>query len=125
MWRKPGRPNKEISQTFNSGVVTVYSVTDSAVPGYTPKTKLTPKVRLPYDERKLGIQRFYSGKQNQVQIQRVIRCPVAGNPSSQDVAITEDGQQYEIHLVQTVRDVYPPSLDLTLSRITQKYEVPL
>lgn len=102
----------------------MYSVENSARPGYVPKDVLTKKVHLPYDERKLGIQRFYSGKQNQVQIERVVRCPVAGNPCSQDVAVTEDGQQYRIDLVQTVYDVYPPCVDLTLSKVTQKYEVP-
>ena len=39
------------------------------------------------------------------------------------MAITEDGEQYRIDLVQTVTDVYPPSMDLTLARIEQKYEV--
>ena len=102
----------------------MYSAADDAKPGYTPKQALTPKVQLPYEERKLGIQRFYSGKQNQVQIERVVRCPAAGNPCSQDVAVTEDGQQYRIDLVQTVYDVYPASVDLTLSKVTQKYEVP-
>lgn len=102
----------------------MYSVEDSAKPGYAPKNVLTKKVHLPYEERKLGIQRFYSGKQNQVQIERVVRCPVAGSPCSQDVAVTEDGQQYRIDLVQTVYDVYPPCVDLTLSKVTQKYEVP-
>ena len=102
----------------------MYSAEDTADPGYLPKAKLTKKVQLPYDERKLGIQRFYSGKQNQVQIERVVCCPAAGNPCSQDIAVTEDGKQYQINLVQTVYDVYPASVDLTLSKVTQKYEVP-
>lgn len=102
----------------------MYSADDVADPGRSPKTKLTEKIYLPYDELKLGIQRFYSGKQNQLQIERVVRCPAAGGICSQDVAITEDGQQYRIDLVQTVQDVYPPSVDLTLSKVKQKYEVP-
>ena len=44
--------------------------------------------------------------------------------SSQDVAVTEDGKQYRIDLVQTTTDVFPESMDLTLLRIEQKYEVP-
>ena len=43
--------------------------------------------------------------------------------SPQCVAITEDGVQYGIDLVQRAEDVYPASMDLTLTKIEQKYEV--
>lgn len=123
MWRKPNRPSRDISQSFNDGIVTVYSVSDTAKPGYKPVKETAFKVALRYEEQRLGIQRFYSGSQNQVKIERVIRCPAAGNVSTQDLAVTEDGKQYEIHLVQTVKDVYPPSVDITLAKTDQKYEV--
>ena len=38
--------------------------------------------------------------------------------------VLEDGKQYRIDLVQAVTEVYPPSVDLTLARIEQKFEVP-
>ncbi len=124
MWRKPYRPSNEISQTFNDGIVTVYAVTDTAKPGYKPTPGLTKRIELCYEERRLGIQRFFSGQQNQIKVERVIRCPATGRVSTQDVAITEDGQQYRIDLIQKVDSVYPPSVDITLSHIQQKYEVP-
>ena len=123
MWQKPYRPSNEITQSFNDGIVTVYSVSDAAEPGYKPVEALARKVSLCYEERRLGIQRFYSGKQNQVQIERVLRCPNTGKPCSQDIAITEDGQQYRIDLVQKVDGVYPPSVDITLARVDHRYEV--
>lgn len=123
MRQKPYRPNNEITQTYNDGSVTVYSVEDGSQPGHKPVEKLSQKAVLRYAERRLGIQRFYSGKQNQVQIERVIRCPRTGLINTQDVAITEDGNQYRIHLVQLADGVYPPSVDVTLVRTTQKYEV--
>lgn len=123
MWRKPNRPNNEITQSFNDGVVTVYSVSDTAKPGYKPKTTLVRKVKLCYEERRLGIQRYFSGKQNQIKIERVLRCPSTGQISTQDVAITEDCKQYRIDLIQKADGVYPPSVDITLSHIEQKYEV--
>ena len=43
--------------------------------------------------------------------------------SPQDLAITEDGTQYQIDTVQVVKDVWPPSMDLSLVRITENYEV--
>ena len=46
----------------------------------------------------------------------------AGNVTSQDVAITEDGRQYRIDLVQSVDEVYPPSVDLTLSKVEQEFK---
>ena len=39
-WKAPYRPNNEVTQDFNDGVVTVYEVTDSAPPGYQPKPTL-------------------------------------------------------------------------------------
>lgn len=123
MRKAPFRPNNEITQTFNDGVVTIYAVTDAAEPGRKPVEKLTAKVLLRYEEQRLGIQRFYSGRQNQVEVERVIRVPRTGKLSSQDVAITEDGKQYRIDLVQRVMDAFPPAEDLTLVRVTQNYEV--
>lgn len=122
-WKTPYRASNEISQTFNSGVVTVCSVENVAAPGLQPVNKLHPKAKLRYDEQRLGIQRFYSGRQNQVEIERVIRVPRAGKISNQDVAITEDGHQYRIDMVQAAIGVYPPCLDLTLARVDQNYEV--
>lgn len=123
MWKAPNRPNNQISQSFNDGLISVYSVQDVSEPGYKPVEKLFLKIRLRYSEERLGIQRYYSGQQNQVQIERVVRVPKSGTISSQDVAITEDGHQYRIDMVQKVDNVWPPSLDLTLARIDQDYEV--
>lgn len=123
MWQQPHRPKGEITQNFSDGVVTVYSISDTAKPGYKPRESLVEKAKLRYEERRLGLQRYYAGKQNQVKIQRVIRTPRAGNVSSQDVAVTEDGSRYRIDLVQTIQDVYPPSQDLTLVLMEQDCEV--
>lgn len=123
IWKAPNRPNNAISQTYNSGVVTIYAVTDAARPGYKPTQKPEKKMALRYDEQRIGINRAYLGRQNQVQIERVIRVPHTGRVSSQDIAVTEDDKQYRIDLVQLADGIYPPSDDLTLSRIEQKYEV--
>lgn len=123
MWKAPYRPNNQITQSYNSGLVRIYSVENVAAPGYKPEEKLIYKLTLRYDEQRLGIQRYYSGQQNQSQIERVIRVPRAGGVNNQNVAITEDGHKYRIDLVQAVMDIYPPSVDLTLARLDQDYEV--
>ena len=72
----------------------------------------------------MGLQRYYAGRQAQVEVERVIRTQLRPAVNPQCVAVTEDDEQYGIELVQQVQDVYPPSIDLTLVRIEQKYEVP-
>lgn len=119
-WKTPYRPSNEVTQGYNSGVVTVYAVTDSARPGYQPVEQLTEKIKLRYEEQRLGIQRYYNAMQNQIQVERVIRVPRAGQITSQDVAETEDGRRYRIDLVQTVDGVWPPSQDLTLVKYQQE-----
>ena len=123
-WKAPHRPDNEITQEMNSGVVKIYSVEDSAQPGYQPKPSLTLKLTLRYEEQRLGINRLYLSRQNQAEIEKVIRVPRQDSISNQDVAILESGSQYSIDYTQTVQDVYPPCLDLSLVKIEQDYEVP-
>lgn len=124
MRRNPFRPGNEISQPFNSGAVSIYRVTDAGEPGYAPVPRLELRVRLHYEERKLGLIRFYSAKQDQVKVEKVLRVPRRPEISPQDVAVTQDGKQYRIELIQMAEGVYPPSLDLTLANIQQIYELP-
>ena len=123
-WRAPHRPDNEITQELNSGVVCIYSVEDSAQPGYQPKPALKLKLTLRYEEQRLGINRLYLSRQNQAEIEKVIRVPRQDSISNQDVAILESGSQYSIDYTQTVQDIYPPCLDLSLVKVEQNYEVP-
>lgn len=113
-WQMPRRPDNRITQTYNDGVATVYSVSDEAEPGYQPVEKLSFKVLLHYEERRAGLQRHYAARQNQIHVERVIRVPHAGAVTTQDVVMDEEGRRYRIDLVQLVPDVYPLSDDLTL-----------
>lgn len=120
----PFRPDdRRITQSFRDGVVRIYTVTDAAQPGYQPRPAPTLLETLFYQERRVGLQRYYSGKQAQVQVERVIRTQTRPSVNPQCIAVTEDGEQYGIDLVQQVTDAYPASMDLTLTRIEQKYEV--
>lgn len=120
----PYRPTHDVSEPFEDGLVETYSVTDSQEgTGLLPQQQLTLKGKLRYQERKLGIQRYYQAKQNQILVQRVIRVPrTPATPiTTQDVARTEDGKLYRIDLVQAVA-TYPPSYDLTLVKYEQVAE---
>ena len=114
MWKAPNRPSGQISQTYNDGYVQVYGVENVAEPGRKPVLKGVFKAQLNYEEQRLGIQRYYAGKQNQAQVEKVIRTQRAGNVTSQDIVVTETGTKYRVDLVQVVMDVFPPSQDITL-----------
>ncbi len=122
MWKAPNRPKHEITQAFNDGIVVIYDVTDMAEPGYQPKKGLTEKISLRFAEQRLGIGRLYQGRQAQVEIERVLRVPRAGDISTQDIAVT-GGKQYRIDTIQIVPNTYPPCADLALVRLEQEYEV--
>lgn len=122
MQKAPNRPKHDISQSYNDGIVNVYSVTNIAQAGYKPKQGLVLKVNLRFDEQRLGINRLYMSRQYQAEIERLIRVQRVNNISSQDVAVI-DGRQFKIDTVQSVKDIYPPSLDLALTKIEQEYEV--
>lgn len=122
MRKTPYLPSNEITQAYNDGVVRIYTLTDAARPGYMPQPQATLKTTLRYEEQRLGLQRYYQSKQNMIDVERVIRTPRTGTVSSQDMAVTEDGKRYHIALVQTVEGVYPPSVDITLAKIEQRFE---
>lgn len=115
--KNPFRPRKEakVTQCYNDGTVVISETSDAADNGLLPVVTKTAKGTLPYQERRLGLQRYYEAKQNQIRVERVIRVPAPSWPiTSLDDAQTEDRNNYRIDLVQIVPDVYPPSLDLTL-----------
>lgn len=115
-YRMPNRTYDTVSQSYNDGVVKIYTVTDAAADGGMPVKHETLKYTLLYAEERVGITRYYTAQQYNDDVERLIRVqrvPIG----TRDVAETEDGRKYEIGMVQTVEDVYPPSLDLTLTRI--------
>lgn len=120
-WRAPYRPDNEITQNYNDGVVAIHKTEDTARAGYQPVITLVEPAawRLRYAELRLGLQRYYEARQNQVEVERVIRVPRVTGITNQDVAVTEDGRKYRIDMVQSADGVYPPSLDLTLAKISQ------
>lgn len=122
MWKAPNRSKHEVTQPFNDGIVTICEVKDVAKPGYQPVKKLSETLRLRFAEQRLGINRLYQSRQNQVEIERVIRVPNAGEITNQNMAAIA-GKQYRIDTVQKVMEVYPPCLDLALVRIEQGCEV--
>lgn len=120
MHRTPYRAEHDVSQPFNSGLVTIYDVQDRAKPGYAPDLFLARKAVLRYEEQRVGVTRYYAAQQANNEVDKVIRVPAsAADISAQDAARLQDGLLYRIDFVQTVPGAYPRSLDLTLSRMEQ------
>lgn len=121
MRRQPIRSSDRgmsVSERFNDGICRIFSVTDSAQPGYQPKPVYDLKCSLNYRELRLGIQRYYAAMQAHQRIDMVIRVPQPSvEISPADMVQLHDGRQYRVELVQIAEDIYPAALDLTLSRI--------
>ena len=111
------------TQSYNDGVITIYAVSNVASPGSMPVDKITLKESLRYDERTVGLNRFYAAMQNNVNIKYVLRAPRIRAVSTLDVAIPNDGKQYKIVQIQYPKDVEPPSMDLTLEELTPVYDI--
>lgn len=116
-YRTPNRERNVITQTYNDGIVRIYNAEDAADPGHMPEEKLTLKAQLLYAEQRVGISRFYTAQQYHDDVERLVRVQRAGVIANRDIAVTEDGQRYNIAMVQTVENSFPPSLDITLTRI--------
>lgn len=115
---------KNPTQVYNDGTCAVCSVVNGAAAAAKPVPVLSVKhPLLRYAERVVGVTRFWAARQHDVQIDKVIRVGRAENVSTQDVAVLESGDQYSILQIQYVQDVQPPSMDLSLQRRTEVYDV--
>lgn len=109
-------------QTFNDGIVDIYSVNNVAEPGNKPVDGLTFKLKMNFEEEKVGITRKYLSRQDQSEITKLIRVQRIESLNEHDVAVI-DGKQYDIDLIQSVPDVVPKCLDLSLVRLEVTYEI--
>jgi hypothetical protein len=115
---------KNKAPSFNDGALMIYNVGNIAPAGNKPKEGLTLKVGpLHYEERTVGMSRFWTALQAQVSIDLLLRVPQLRSVSTQDIAIPNDGQQYEIKQIQYPEDVSPPVMDLSLERLSADYDL--
>ena len=116
---------RPITQTFNDGVLTVYEVTNIAPLGDRAKPGLKSMFNnsIPYEERTVGITRFVANKQEQSIIEQLLRIPRVNGIARENVVIPLDGEQYRIEQVQTINDVEPRCLDLSLEKVVVKYDI--
>lgn len=107
--------------TFNDGVVQICNVIDAAPEGAKPVEQLQKKYHLRYEERMVGVTRYWQALQANAKIEKVIRCQRRPDVTSQDIAVIV-AAQYQIKQVQYPEGVVPPAMDLSLERVVQTYE---
>jgi len=114
----------QMTQTFNDGVLTIYSVSNDAEPGDMAKDKLTLKVeKLRYDERIVGMSRYWIALQAQKKIDFLVRTPRIDSVNTQDIVVPISGHHYLIKQIQYPKEVFPKSMDLSLERLEEPYEL--
>ena len=95
------------TQSYNDGVVVVYSVENIAEPGSMPVDKITQKESLRYDDALSGLNRFYAPYKT---TSTSSMCSVsASDPYQRNVAIPNDGKQYKIVQIQYRRTSNRPA----------------
>lgn len=116
-------PKQTLTQTYNNGICQICEITNIGEPGELPKDGLKEKVKLRYEERTVGMSRFWTAMQAHARIDMLIRTPRIRGVNNFDIVLLPDGEQYEIRQIQYPRDVEPPSMDLSLTRLGTKYEL--
>ena len=114
---------KQRTQTYNDGLCQVCEVGNIAPPGEMPKDSLTEKIKLRYEERTVGMNRFWTAMQAHARIDMLIRTPRIRSINNFDVVVLPDGEQYQIKQIQYPKDIEPPSMDLSLTRLETKYPI--
>lgn len=114
-----------LTQQFNDGIVNIYSIGNIAAFGNMPKDGLKQPAKvenLRYEERTVGMSRYWTAKQEHAQIEQLIRTQRINSVTAHDVAIL-NGQQYDIVQVQYPKETEPPCMDLSLERLEVAYEI--
>ena len=111
-----------------SGVVQFCSLTNAAPAGYMPAERLKVETESYFEERTVGINRFYAALGASEQVDALIRVPRMAHPciGQHAVIMQSDGRdgQYRVTNVQQLTDADGLKVaDVTLRRIDRLYDV--
>lgn len=115
--------NKKQAPPLRDGVLQVCKVTNVAEPGDVPEDGLEPIYSLRYDERIVGMSRYWQAKQASATIGLLVRCHRLRDVTTHHVVILRDGEQYAIKQIQYPPEIEPKVMDLSLERLADKYAV--
>lgn len=110
--------------TCDDGIVKICDVVNVSEPGMKPKIRLRVRSEQFFGYETVGITRYFTALQAQVQIANVIHIWEDRSITSNNVCILEDGCQYRCSLVQhMVNEDKLPITKLSLERINEEYEL--
>lgn len=104
--------SRVIFETFNDGLCSLCIMDDDGNPGM-------ERERLRYQERIVGVRRYYEAMTAKVQVDRLIRVPFRDWLTSEYLVVI-GGEVYEIGQVQVIPDSLPKCNDLSLRLIRQR-----
>ena len=104
--------SKDTFETFNDGICSFHLIDDDGNAG-------TQKECLRYQERTVGVQRYYEAMTAKIQIDRLIRVPFRPWMTPEYLAVI-NGEVYEIKQVQTVPDTRPKTNNVSLHIARQR-----
>lgn len=103
----------------DAGILTIYSLTNTAQPGLMPTEKLVKICDAYYIERTVGVTRAYAAMSANQQIDKLVRCFNTSLSVDAEYAVLEGGDQYRI----TLKQVRGDDIDLTLERLEDYLDV--
>lgn len=113
---------------FDSGLVKIYKTENNASAGKMYKEGLTLFSSFLFDERTVGMTRYYAAKQSNSKIDRMIRIWQDRTVKAGYVCVItdgiDDGAQYRIVSIQHTKDKDGLAVsDLTLEEVKEKYAI--
>lgn len=114
---------RQTPNPLRDGTLQVCELTDVSLPGEIPVKALRTVWNLRYDERIVGMARFWTAKQATATIDLLVRCHQIRAVTTHHIVILRDGEQYNIKQIQYPPDVAPAVMDLSLERRADKYAV--
>lgn len=104
--------SKDIFEAFIDGICSFREIDEDGNAG-------EEKASIRYQERTVGIKRFYEAMTNKVQIDKLIRVPWQPWLTTEYLAVIKD-DVYEIKQVQTIPDTLPKTNDISLQLTRQR-----
>lgn len=104
--------NRVIFETFNDGYCRFHVIDEDGNAG-------AERAGIRFQERTVGVKRYYEAMTNKVQIDRLIRIPWQPWMTTEYLAVIE-GQVYEIKQVQIIPDTNPKCNDVSLHLTRQR-----
>jgi len=101
-------------QTYNDGLVEIY---EAVAPRELAEN---PIYKLCFEDRTVGVTRYYAAKQANAKVAHVLRCQRIKAVGTQHIAVL-DGHKYSITFIQYPANVTPLSMDLTLEEVRGSY----